>query len=91
MSLLQVLCPPQADGTSSSRLQAWLDCSQLPWLLQAAGALLAHAEGRSEATELQVGGGCCPLLSAISVSLSPCCGAFPSQDNRLVGVCSDSA
>lgn len=50
---LQALCPPQADG-SSSRLQAWLQCSQLPWLLQAAGALLAYAEGHPEAPELQV-------------------------------------
>lgn len=49
----QALCPPQADGTSS-RLQAWLQCSQLAWLLQAAGALLAYAEGRPEAPELQV-------------------------------------
>jgi hypothetical protein len=49
----QVLLPPQADGTSS-RLQGWLTCGQLPWLLQAAGALLAHAEGRPEATDLQV-------------------------------------
>lgn len=65
VSLLQVLCPPQADGTSSSSLQAWLGCSQLPWLLQAAGALLAHAEGRSEAAELQVG----ELLSAAQCDL----------------------
>lgn len=44
----QALSPPQAE----SRLQAWLHCGQLPWLLQAAGGLLAHA-----ATAAEGGGG----------------------------------
>ena len=61
ISVWQALCPPQADGTSS-RLQAWLSNGQLPWLLQAAGALLGHAEGLPEATDLQVGCGFHALL-----------------------------
>jgi hypothetical protein len=65
MTALQALSPPQADGTSS-RLQAWLQCPQLPWVLQAAGALLGHGEGRSEAGELQVG------------SASTVCSALPA-------------